>query len=546
MDVATDSSQGTSCLERLTNAEIGDFIDDISLMLTQGQVIQLLTSSATPETITMALEVAATSESECIREIFSNPTNIIRFFASLGYFIPNLDELEEALNPGALDRNIHPCPDDIADILDDLRCDLFQQKGLSLDECRDRIDDLKDKAIQDLEDLADILQNGPFNNFPPLVSDPGCPPNGFLPAVDPLVADIQQSITEQMFQNIEQSHLRDLMSPIDLFTGRGGVLNAILADTRGRPWKFHNWLVGAFGSPLSQDLGVFEFYSDNSIKDPDKAKDAVDIYGNELKVGQGDFGVSVGGKSYGGYPPTVGAWMAKQLRDIKPKVKTVTIPEGFTSVTDALNEWQQVYEENQIRIERRLAYLEAFFAEFKFDEGGPTSTKWPQKYAIAKAEMKRAAREILFDSEDLTKRYTQFGDNSGENRTWRVLNGKDISIAGQVIGTKKLTKWDEENRNAAGTEGKDFVDYWGDESRLLPEPDTSAADITLKFADFGDDPKNPGTKPMYQFDLKYDYNLFDEDGNLRQDNQYGVRLDVTYESANGGGQIKRSQKEKVL
>ena len=30
-----------------------------------------------------------------------------------------------------------------------------------------KVDDLKDQALQDLKDLADILNNGPFSNFPP-------------------------------------------------------------------------------------------------------------------------------------------------------------------------------------------------------------------------------------------------------------------------------------------------------------------------------------------------------------------------------------------
>lgn len=555
MDATTDPdpNQRFSCLESLSNAELADFIDDISLMLTQGQVIQLLTASATEETIMMAIEVAATSDSECIKGIFSNPDNIIKFFAGLGYFIPNLDEMAEALVPDNFDRNIHPCPDDIADILDDLRCDLFQQKGLSLEECRDRIDDLKDKALQDLEDLVFILQNGPFNDFPPLVSDRGCPPNGFLPAVDPLISDLQGIVSQQMFQNIEKSHLQDLMSPINLFTGRGGVLNAILSDTRGRPWKFHNWLVGAFGSPLSEDLGIWEFYSDNSIRDPDRGRPAsniplkdppaVDIYGNILKKATGDFGISIGGVSYGGYPPTVGAWMARQLRDLDPKVKTLTVPEGFSSITESLDAWQAVYEENQSRIEKRLLYLEAFFNEFEFDTGGPLDVKWPQKYALAKAEMIRAAKEKIFDPNDLRKTFTNFRDDSGENRVWRVLNGKNISIGGQLIGTKKLTKWDDVNRETAGTEGKDFIDYWGQQSRLIPEPDISSADIILNFADFGDDPKNPGSRPMYQFNLNYDYNLFNDDGNLKQNNEYSVRLDITYESASGG---ERERKRKGI
>jgi len=534
--LAAASGPDATCLETLTNAEMSSFIDDISLMLTQGQVIQLLTGTASEETMRLALEVAATSDSECIREIFSNPDAFATFFPALGFFIPNLDELVEVLAPGAGSRNTFPCPDDIADILDDLRCDLLTEKGLSPQECRDQINDLKDEAIQDLQDLADILQNGPFANFPPLASGPGCPPDGFYPQIDPLVADLNASISETLFQKLEESHLRDLMRPINLVNGRGGVLNAVLADTRGRPWKHHNWLVGSFGSPNSQDLGLFEFYSNNAIREPYKgrAAPATDIYGNNLR-GK-DFGISLGGKSYGGYPPTVGAWMCKQLRDLNPSVKTQLSPEGFTSPSEARDAWRQADAINQDRIQLRINYLNAFFNEFEFDAGGPLAIKSPQKFATAKSEMLQAAKDKIFTGESLTDD-PRAPDTSGKNRVWRVLNGKDISVAGQLVGGKKLSKWSTENRRAAGTNGQDFVDAFPVRAKLEEYPDVSSSDIQLNFRDFGDDPQqsegSPPPNPLYSFELNYDYNLFDESGKLKRDNEYAVRVDVTYSSPSG-------------
>ena len=61
----------SDCLKTITNEEMGSFIDDISLMLTQDQIFQLLSCNPTPETLALALEVARISTSACIRELRS-------------------------------------------------------------------------------------------------------------------------------------------------------------------------------------------------------------------------------------------------------------------------------------------------------------------------------------------------------------------------------------------------------------------------------------------------------------------------------------------
>lgn len=543
----------STCLERMTNEDMASFIDDVSLMLTQGQVIQLLSGNANEETVRLALEVAATSSSDAIRECFSNPQDLSNFFRGLSVFLPNLDELREALAPSAFDRPVHPCPDDIADTINDLRCQLLSEKGLSPEECREQIDDLKDQALQDLKDLANILQDNPFGGLPSLDSAPGCPPDGLYPAVNPLVEDLNASIASSLFERIEESHLRDLMSPLNT-RGRGGVLNAIMADTRGRPFRYHNWVVGTLGSPLSSDLGLFEFYSDNAIRDPNDppkpfadeviGPKAIDIYGNELKALKGDFGISIGGRSYGGYPPTVGAWMAKQLKEFEPTFKTKLTPDGggFSTPSEALEEWRRVDDINQAIIAKRQAYLEAFFVEFKFDEGGPDGlVKWPVKCAVAQSEMLRAVRDRLFigdldDSEEADfDTFPGYRDYSGQERAWNALTGKNISIGGNLFGKRKVNNWRDESKQILRDAGipdniDDFRDI--DPEALKEYPDTSAADVKMSFRDFGDDPEEP-ERSLYSFDLNYDYNVFDENGSLKTENDFAVRLDVSYSSPSG-------------
>ena len=91
--------------------------------------------------------------------------------------------------------------------------------------------------------------------------------------------------------------------------------------------------------------------------------------------------------------------MAKQLKEFEPTFKTKLTPDGggFSTPSEALEEWRRVDDINQAIIAKRVAYLEAFFVEFKFDEGGPDGlVKWPVKCAIAQSEMLRAVRGRLF------------------------------------------------------------------------------------------------------------------------------------------------------
>ena len=257
-------------------------------MLTQGQIVQLLQGEATEETIRMAVEVARTSSSECIRDVFSDPNAIADFFKSLTPFIPNLDDL---ISERSFDEPPNPCDEETKNKIDELKCELLGQKGLTPEECREQLDDLKDKALQDLQDLTNALQNGPFSDFPPLDSSADCPDDGFFPKEHPLQKSLDQSITKAMMENIEQQHLRDLWGPVNKTTGHGGFLNAVMSDTKGRPFKQHNWYVEHFGAPLAADMGFFDYHCDNAIKKPQdtpgKKNVPIDANGDELKGSEG-------------------------------------------------------------------------------------------------------------------------------------------------------------------------------------------------------------------------------------------------------------------
>lgn len=553
----------SSCLEQLTNSEMGEFIDDLSMMLTQGQILQLINGNPTEETMLLAIEVAKTSKSECISEVFSDPAAFGTFFPSLGIFLPNLDELNERLAPPSLLEPVYPCSPEDREKIDELRCQLLQQKGLSSKECREQLDDLKDRNIQDLRDLADMMQNGPFSDFPPMESTPGCPPDGFLSDDDPLAESLEQDITGLLFESIEKAHIRDLMGSIDPFTGHGGVLNAILSDTKGRPFKKHQWMVRHFGSPLARDLGFFEWASDDAIRrgKMSEGKDNVplNIHGATLSGSDGK-GNSFFEYSDGGYPPTVGSHLRKQFLDLEPEFSTLNSPKGFNTMAEALDEYERVLKVNERRIERRRDYVEAWIKEFDI-EGEKVTTDEdvlsvipvvyaanaaakPKRYQAA-IDLRKGIEGNIFIPGDPKKRPSHIKKNSPEGLAREVLLGKQI--LGGVGKKGGPEKWDPKNRKKAGTGDQTFVEYWeqGNKYSLLPLPDTSSADIRLDYKGYVEGKSKEGDLPGFEVSVQYDYNLFDEEtAVLKSENEYKLKIVETHRSPNGG-KLKKKEIRKM-
>ena len=521
------------CLERLTNSEMGDFIDDISLMLTQGQICQLLQGTPNEETLKLAMEVAQTSNSECIKDIFSDPNAFRDFFNSLAPFIPNLQELCDSLIPNASDLQVYPCAPETAEKIEDLRCDLLAQKGLTTEECREMLDDLKDKAIKDLADLADMMQNGIYNNMPPIDSTDDCPADGFFPSENPLQNALEDNISKAMMETVEKAHLRDLWGNINKRTGQGGFLNALLSDTKGRPYKQHNWYVEHFGAPLAADFDFFDYHCDNVITRPEDSpgvntKKPINVFGEDLEGSEGgksarqSFGA---GFSSGGYPPTVAAYLSKKFRKMKDNItfKTTTKPKGFDNVTDALEEFERVQRVNQKRIAERSKYIEAWIREYEVED------RFQSKRSVLASDLRAGITKKIFVAE-----FARDEDKASSTREARKINPKnspedlarEVLLGKQVLGGVGVPG-ERGVPSRTGTKGEVFIDFYAGKHKLLDLPDTSSADIVLKyeaFPSYKDDLEVP-----FEFSIEYDYNLIDlETQRLAEDNRYQVKVSETH------------------
>ena len=186
-----------SCLSGVTGDEMGAFIDDLSMMLNQDQVCALLKGTADAETLRLAAEVARASANECIAEVFSSEDMIESLFAALGKLLP-VDQIC-ADSAGAVPATNCP-PDTLAEI-EDLRCQLLSNQGLSAEECRDELDKLKDSLLDAAKELADLMQNGPYGDLPPLIGD-GCT-EGIIAAENPLMDQVIGAVSGMVLSPIE-------------------------------------------------------------------------------------------------------------------------------------------------------------------------------------------------------------------------------------------------------------------------------------------------------------------------------------------------------
>jgi hypothetical protein len=243
-----------------TADEAVEFLREIGLILTQGEFIELMNGVATREVIGAVYQLVLLRHKSFLC-IFPNPSSIVSFFKSLGNMIDPRFKAQAGSEEFARVPVFPSTCSDVtgAALVNDLRRELLEKKGLNADLIDKQLESLKCRALSDLESLMDIAQNGVFGNVPPIMddySDPACPIPGLLPRdpsadlvpggpYDVLIGD--GGMFAGMFDILEKRYYRDMM-------GRGGFLNMVLSDRDGRNLRAHHSFV-AFQAILSLSLG---------------------------------------------------------------------------------------------------------------------------------------------------------------------------------------------------------------------------------------------------------------------------------------------------
>ena len=312
-----------NCLRNLTSQEMANFIDNIMIVLTYEQLFSLLVGSPSAQTLTIVSNIAKSVGSDCIAEIFGDPTNVIDFFKGIGDLVDApavFDVIGDGLVPGS---TIGICPPEVLDYVNDLRAKLLKDKGLTPDQIQDQLDFLREQALDKLQDLVIGIQEGPYSELPPLNSTGDCPNDGILSAYDPSLDMGFDILTDSIFDPIQNSQLKDLI-------GRDGVFNNVLCDTNGRRLRSHRFMTnGLFGNNLGSTNFLWQWYSDDTLRygrvevedgetDFDViSKQRINQFGDRVDTTAGKVSPLSLFEAVGGFPPTIAAHLMQKFKTAK-------------------------------------------------------------------------------------------------------------------------------------------------------------------------------------------------------------------------------------
>ena len=241
------------------------FTEIAASVLTNQEVLDLLDGSATTQVKEMMANVVGDQVPglSCM-----TASDIGTLFNALGTIV-NPQLIEDAQKIADLDTpvcdSICASPEQL-ERFNFIRREALKEKGLSPEECDKQIEALRERAKSDLADLASILSQGPFHNFPAFVGDdPVCPDDGdpfvpgkaIMPTMPKVLNDVMSDSTKKILDKIAEQHVDDLV-------GRRGFLDMVLSDSNGRGLQAHQTGVQSFlGRPLAEDLNGFQYYTDN-------------------------------------------------------------------------------------------------------------------------------------------------------------------------------------------------------------------------------------------------------------------------------------------
>ena len=212
-----------------------EFVNILSVILTDQQLVELITGNATDETLKMIKNVMAFELPDSYGECLSSESNISDLFDSIGKIIP--DKFKKLPTETPLPVSPSLCRDqDALDSFYEAQCALMSQKTeLTSEQCAQQIENLKNRAKEDLDQLLCAAQNGPQEwldaQIPDIISfDPNNP--GLLPNTLPIEKAVGDQIFGMHFKNLESAHELDLSK-------RQGYLDMVLSNKVGAGYNQH-------------------------------------------------------------------------------------------------------------------------------------------------------------------------------------------------------------------------------------------------------------------------------------------------------------------
>ena len=221
-------------------AIIGRFIDNVSSVITECEFVDLVNGVASENIYNLVLQIMKVDPVTLpLAECLGDRESLSSFFRSIGFFV----DLESLciIQPQDVPFGQSVCEDlNLLELFRSTRAEALREKGVDEECINDQLCRLRDRTLEDLEDLMGLLHGGIENVLPDLIKDPDSDKEALLPSILPSTEMFTNSVFGSMFDGIEMQFAEDVM-------GRRGFINMALADSRGRGYVQHHAFQRLFG-----------------------------------------------------------------------------------------------------------------------------------------------------------------------------------------------------------------------------------------------------------------------------------------------------------
>jgi hypothetical protein len=233
-----------------TDQNMGDFMDGVSAILNQQELLNLLDGDPTDQAVAYVRQIVDGIPN--LAAALPTDDHIRNLFVGMGRVFDRnkIRDRIRATSYKPISPSVCASPEHLT-MFSNIRCSILSEKGMTPEQCEEQLEKLKDRAMLDFEDLANTLNQNYFGDL----DSPECPDSGIYPREDPQT----KAETQKLFSSTDDAINSVFMTEL---TTKRGLLNMILSDTNGRGFKSHNeFWVKLFGQPNSDDFGPFGFYA---------------------------------------------------------------------------------------------------------------------------------------------------------------------------------------------------------------------------------------------------------------------------------------------
>jgi hypothetical protein len=240
-----------------TDKDVGDFIDSISISLSNQQIIDLFNGSADDETLCQVRQSIDHLPNKNISNALPSDGDIDNMFSSLGSLIDRnalqaQEDIDTVLGAPRITADLCSLSPQV-EIADRLSAAALANKGLTPDQIDEQIKKAEDLALEDLGDLVKALASPenlianlgdiPVKQTPegpvvsPMSNDPRDPDGGLYPMEDESTSKFISDTYKSVYDSMNTIAISDMTIGNPSNISSRGFLDMVLSSENGRPFS---------------------------------------------------------------------------------------------------------------------------------------------------------------------------------------------------------------------------------------------------------------------------------------------------------------------